>query len=149
MKPTTAARLVSSILSIPGLLVGAGVGGSFLAAGPAAAQASELSQALAHAPDGAVPAWLAPILPLLVGALGGAGMATVAWLLRTLFGVSLVAVAAALEASAAVLELRARKSADPLDDGPASAAAAAMRAAAAKLRDAEHDMPGAIKRPKE
>lgn len=146
MKPATAARLVDRLLSVPALITGSGIAGAFIAAGPASAQAIELADAVARAPDGTFPGWLAPLMPLIIGATSGAALAVVGWIGRTFFGVGLVAIAAAMEAGGAVIEARARKSKDPLDDAPASALAAALKAAAAKLRDAEHDMPGSIKR---
>lgn len=140
MNPNKAQTLVRRALSPSSLVFLSGVVGSALAAGPARAQAEEL----AHVPPEVLPPWLAPfapLLPLLVGALGGSASVAAAWIARTIFGVSLAAVAAGLDGGAAVLEARAKRSATPDDDVPASALAAAMREAASRLRDAEAEMP--------
>lgn len=140
MKPSSAATLTRAILSPTAAVVLAGLAGSTLAAGPARAQA----EALANVPPDVLPPWLAPfapLLPLIVGALGGSATVAAAWIVRTIFGVSVAAVAAGLDGGAAVLELRAKRSATPDDDAPASAMAAAMRAAAARLREAEREAP--------
>lgn len=145
MLPQTAVDAVNRLLSLPSLLVATGIAGAGLGAGPLHAQAADLGQLVAHAPPGTLPAWLEPLLPLVVGALVGTTGGLAAWMLRTVFGVSLGALAAALDAAGAAVEARAKKSASPDDDAPASALAAGLRAAAVRLRQAEADLPTNLK----
>jgi len=145
MKPSTAAAFVSRALSFPSVaafcaFLGA-VGGGFSA--PAHAQAPELARAVGAV---GVDPWTAALLafansPAVQGAIVVGGGALLAWLIKTFFGVGIAAAAAALEASANVVEARYKASKDPGDDAPGSALAAALRAAATTLRNAEKGLP--------
>lgn len=140
MNPRTASTVTARLLSFPSITGAAGTLGALLAAGPAHAQAASIAAQIPAGPD--FPAWLAPFMPVIVGALAGVSGSVIAWMLRTFFGTTIAALAAALDAAGVAIEAKAKKTADPNDDAPASAFAAALRAAAKSLRDAEKTMPG-------
>jgi hypothetical protein len=140
MNPRTASSVTTRLLSFPSVTGAAGTIGALLAAGPAHAQAANVAAQLPASAD--LPAWVAPFMPVIVGAVAGVGGATLAWVLRTIFGTTIAALAAALDAAGLAIETKAKRTADPNDDAPASALAAALRAAAGSLRKAEQTMPG-------